>query len=535
VDELLELVARLGTDDPPTTDELAEARSALVELLRTATAEETRDLEAAVAIRESIDAIDAESRSRTEAAEAEAAEARRLLEGLDPPADDSPADEPADADASREPEPVAAANTPANPRTSLRAAVRRTALARGTTDPNTPAHARILTLGVAQGERLGQNATLSDVATVFDRSANRVKARGSRETLVRIEHDFPEVRRLFGTEKSENDRLLNGLMGYQVGAVAAAGGICDPLPADFSHPVIGNRGRPIRDALARFQAARGGVRFSPAITLADMAGSVGVWTYETDTSPGETQKVCLTLTCEDEEVAYVDAITACLQIGNFQARFNPEFWRSRLDALMVLHDRIAEQTLYADMDAASTQVTYGAGDGTIYAVLTAVDKATAGLRSRMRLDNRTVMNVLMPAWVRDALRSDITRQKLGSAPGDHLAVADRIIDTFFTARNVRPVWSYDLDVFGTQNAGALLAYPGGNVEFIVWPEGAFFHLDGGTLDLGTEIVDSTLVRQNNRMAFMETFERAVFRGGESLAVTVPVAELCICPEVLETS
>jgi hypothetical protein len=533
MDELLELVARLGTDDPPTTDELAEARSALVELLRTATAEETRDLEAAVALRESIDAIDAESASRTAAAEAENAEAQRLLDGLDPaPAEDTTADaEPA---AEREPEPVAASTATAR-RTSLSTAVRRTSLARGNTDPNTPSHSRVLTLGVAQGERLAQNATMSDVATVFDRSAGRVKVRGSRETLVRVEQDFPEARRLFGTERHENDRLLNGLMGYQVGAVAAAGGICDPLPADFAHPVIGNRGRPIRDALPRFQAARGGVRFSPSITLADMDGSVGVWTYETDTSPGETEKVCLTLTCEDEEVAHVDAVTACLQVGNFQARFNPEFWRSRLDALMILHDRIAEQTLYADLDAASTQVTYGTGEGTIFAVLTAVDKAVAGLRSRMRLDNRTVMNVLLPAWVREALRSDLTRQRLGSAPGEHLAVADRIIDTFFTARNVRPVYSYDLDVFGTQNAGALLSYPGGNVEFIVWPEGAFFFLDGGTLDLGTEIMDSTLIRQNNRMAFMETFERAVFRGGQSLAVTVPVAELCICSDVIETS
>jgi hypothetical protein len=530
MDELLELVARLGTDDPPTTEELAEARSALVELLRTATAEETRDLEAAVALRESIDAIDAESASRTAAADAERAEAERLLSGLDPEVTETPAEETTEAEL----EPVAAStatDVARTRRTSLSAAVRRTSLARGNTDPNTPAHSRVLTLGVAQGERLGQNASLSDVATVFDRAAGRVKVRGSRETLVRIESDFPDVRRLFGTEKSENDRLLNGLMGYQVGAVAAAGGICDPLPADFSHPVIGNRGRPIRDALARFQAARGGVRFSPAITLADMDGAVGVWTYETDTSPGETEKVCLTLTCEDEEVAYVDAITACLQIGNFQARFNPEFWRSRLDALMVLHDRIAEQTLYADMDAASTQVTYGTGEGTIYSVLTAVDKATAGLRSRMRLDNRTVMNVLLPAWVRDALRSDITRQRLGSGPADHLAVADRIIDTFFSSRNARPVWSYDLDVFGAQSAGALLSYPGGNVEFIVWPEGTFFHLDGGTLDLGTEIMDSTLVRQNNRMAFMETFERAVFRGGQSLAVTVPVAELCICNDL----
>lgn len=538
MDELLELVARLGTDDPPTAEELSAARAQLVELLRTATAEDTRDLEAAVALREAIDSIDAETNRAAEAQAAEDAEARRLLDGLEP---EAPAEETETAEA--EPEPVAASaddrtgrDGNRNRRTSLSAAVRRTALARGTTDPSTPAHSQVLTLGVAQGERLAPNAGLADVANVFDRAAGRVKTRGAREVLVRVEQEYPENRRLaVGGERHQNDRLLDQLITPATLGVAAAGGICDPLPADFAHPIFGDRDRPIRDALPRFNAARGGVRFSPAVTLSAVSGSVGVWDIETDESPGETQKNCLVLTCEDEEVAYVDAITACLQIGNFQARFNPEFWRSRLDLLMVAHARLAEQTLYADMDAASTQVTYGTGEGTIYSVLTAVDKAQAGLRSRMRLTNRTVVNVLLPAWVRDALRSDLTRQRLGSAPGEHLAVADRIIDTFFTSRNVRPVWSYDLDLFGTQNAGALLAYPGGNVEFIVWPEGAFFFLDGGTLDLGTEIIDSTLVRQNNRMAFMETFERAVFRGGESLAVTVPVAELCICSDVIETS
>src|SRR5690606_6679518 len=151
---------------------------------------------------------------------------------------------------------------------------------------------------------------------------------------VRVEHDYPEPRRLFGSERFDNDQLLDAIASPH--AIAAAGGVCDPLPAHFSHPHLGVRGRPIRDALPRFQANRAGVRFSPTGTLADLTGAVGVWTHDTDTSPGESEKVCLTLECEEEALAYVDAVTACLTIGNFQARFNPEFWRSRLQLLMVL-------------------------------------------------------------------------------------------------------------------------------------------------------------------------------------------------------
>jgi hypothetical protein len=519
MDKLLELIARIGTDDPPTEAELTKARAELVELLKVATATETRDLENAIALRGAIDGIDAEFKARNEAAEKEEAEAKRLLEGLEEPKEEAEVTE--EVEEEKELEAVAAS-------TSLRTAIRSTRARMSTEEPEGPAHTKIITLGAAQGETLNQNATIWDVATVFDRSVNRVKSRGDRQSLVRVEYDYPEERRLFGTDRGDNDRLIDGLIKPQ--ALTAAGGICDPLPADFTHPFLGQRGRPIRDALPRFQASRGGVRFSPAATLAAMSGSVGVWTHTVDTSPGEAEKACLTLTCEDESTAYVDAITACLQIGNFSARFNPEFWRSRLDLLMVAHDRLAEQTLYANLDAASVQVTYGAGNGTIYSVLGAMDKAASGLRSRLRLGN-TLIRALAPEWVKAALRADIASQRLGSSPAEALAAADAVIQNFFTVRGISPIWTQDVDLFAAQTTGALQDWPGSNTEIIVFPEGTFFFLDGGTLDLGTEIVDSTLLKTNDRMAFLETFEKGVFRGGQSLAITVPIDEVCVCPDV----
>lgn len=542
MDELLELISRIGTDNPPTDEELATAREELVSLLRVATAAETRDLESAVAIREAIDSIDAEVNARIEAAEREEAEARRLLEGLEPEDTEDAEDgddgedgdgDDSDADASSEADrvPVAASNASSR-RSNLTNAIRRTSARLDRGEPGGSQHARVMTLGAAQSEQLPQTATVREVARVFDRAAGRVKQRGDRQTLVRVEWEYPEARRLFGTEKYDNDRILDGIAAPE--AIAAAGGVCDPLPADFTHPILGQRGRPIRDALPRFQASRGGVRFSPTATIADLDGAVGVWDYDTDTSPGEDEKSCLALTCEEEVVAHVDAITACLQVGNFQARFNPEFWRSRLQLLMVLHDRIAEQALYNAILADSTAVTYGTGSGTIYAVLSAVDKAVAGLRSRHRLGN-TVIRMIAPEWVHQALRADIASQRLGSSPADALTVADTVINNFFTARHVRPVWSQDIEVFGAQNAGSLVDFPNTDVQLVLFPEGTFFYMDGGTLDLGTEIVDSTLIAQNNRMAFLETFEKAVKRGGESLRITVPVNELCVCPEVLVTS
>src|SRR5690554_45033 len=153
MDELLELISRIGTDNPPTDEELATAREELVSLLRVATAAETRDLESAVAIREAIDSIDAEVKARVEAAEREEAEARRLLEGLDledaedgDDGDDGEDDdgEDGDADASAEADrvPVAASNASSR-RSNLTNAIRRTSARLDRSEPGGSQHTRV--------------------------------------------------------------------------------------------------------------------------------------------------------------------------------------------------------------------------------------------------------------------------------------------------------------------------------------------------------------------------------------------------------
>lgn len=521
----MELLARIGSENPPTQEELTKAREQMVALLKAALDKDESgnivDLAAAKDIRAAIDAVDAESKRQADEAEAINAEAEALLSGLEASEEDEETEEP---------EAEAEAETPAEDKelAGVGASLRRAQARLSRETPNKPTNVKVLTLGAAQSESLKPDAGLRDVATVFSEAAPRV--RSGRQSLVRLETQFPEDRRLFSAQREDNDRLLDAVLD----AVVASGGICDPLPADFTHPILGERGRPIRDALPRFNANRGGVRYSPTATIADVTGAVGVWTHATDTSPGEAEKACLTLECEDEDVAYVDAVTACLQIGNFAARFNPEFWRSRLSLLMVLHDRIAEQKIYSTIEGGSTQVTYGAGNGSIYSILSAVDKGAAALRSRHRL-GRTQIRVILPEWVRNALRADIASQRPFGLDG--FDVADSRINSFFSSRGVSPIWSQDVDVFGTQNAGALVDFPGGNVDVLLFPEGTWFFLDGGTLDLGTEITDSTLNKTNDRQAFLETFEQTAKRGGESLSISVPVDEVCVCPDVavIETS
>jgi len=62
----------------------------------------------------------------------------------------------------------------------------------------------------------------------------------------------------------------------------------------------------------------------------------------------------------------------------------------------------------------------------------------------------------------------------------------------------------DTSMFLVQAAGALNLYPA-TFSWLLFAEGTFLFLDGGTLDIGV-VRDSTLVGTNDYIQFTENFE-----------------------------
>jgi hypothetical protein len=546
-----ELLARIGSESPPTAEELdaafeeileasdediAEVRSELVDMLVAAVDNETPDLEAGKALKAAIDKVDSTIASRVKAGEETKAAAAELLKGLK--SEGSPGDESEEAPAGEEP--VEDAEAKAKELVGVGASIlstRSRIVEHGKVTPRSDVV--IAAIGPAAGSTLRQDASLEDVARVF--ASNATKVQTGRHSLIRLDKQYPEDRKL-GQQRNESNRLIE--LAFAPEAVAAAGGICPPLEADFAHPVIGDRARPIRNALGQFQADTGGVRYSPAITLADITSGVALWTHETDASPGLTTKDCGIVDCEEELTALVDAVYACLQIGNFQAKFSPQLWRAHLEAVMILHDRIAEQNLLGQIQAgADGFVLFNGGTSTVANLYNGLDKLVAGIKSRLRLVGRgTAILAIVDQFIINAVRAAITNQRLtAGAPADQLAVSEQQITSFFTARGVTPIYSPDVDVFGAQTAGTAgspvaLAGWGAQADptettLTIFPADSWFFLDGGTLDLGTEIRDSTLNAQNNRQSFVETFEGVAQRGPETYVATLTLDESCICPDV----
>jgi hypothetical protein len=295
-------------------------------------------------------------------------------------------------------------------------------------------------------------------------------------------------------------------------AITAAGGWCAPLETKYDIFGLGSAARPVRDALAGFQASRGGIRFTEPPKLGDNAAAVGLWTAAVDAAPAAAVKAFLAIECAPEQTATVDAVTLQLEFGNLMARAFPELVTRNNELALIEHARLGELTLLSKIGAASTAVTSAFTLGVARDFLLSIGRAAAAYRSRHRMERTDPLRVIAPAWVLDAMREDLAY----GLPGDHLAAADSEISGYLSARNVSISWHMD-DAFPAQAAGALVDFPT-TIVWYLFAEGTFLFLDGGTLDLGI-VRDSALVSTNDYRMFVETFEGVAKVGIESIKVT----------------
>jgi hypothetical protein len=325
--------------------------------------------------------------------------------------------------------------------------------------------------------------------------------------------------RMLTTDAESNQAKIDAVVGQE--ALVASGGHAAPFEVKYDIYGIGSTTvRPVRDSLPKFQADRGGIRFvtPPSFAAGTYADAVGIWTAATDTAPYANTKTSLTVSAAQEQTVSTDAVTLQLQFGNLMTRAYPELIARHNELALVQHAREAEQNVISKIGNASTAVTTTSLIGFGRDFLVQIRRAAVAYRSRHRIDPKTQLNAIIPAWVYDAMAADLTL----SMPGDGtLSVSEAEINGYLANSNVTLVASPDATVFGSQGASALLEFPD-SFDWYLFAEGSFLFLDGGTLDLGI-IRDSTLVGTNDYKMFIETFENVAFVGIESLKITSTIS------------
>ena len=364
---------------------------------------------------------------------------------------------------------------------------------------------------------------MAEVSQLFEKrlhSLRRVNGGdGEQHIVASFSTQYPEDRFL-GTDPLENASKIEGVVGRD--ALVASGGHAAPVEVKYDIFAQGSTtARPVRDALPKFQADRGGVRFvtPPSFAAGTYADAVGVWTAANDSAetPSPASKTSLTVSAAQENTAVTDAVTLQLQFGNLMTRAYPELIARHNELALVQHAREAEQYLLGKIEAGSTAVTAGTLIGFGRDFLVTVRRAAAAYRSRHRLSVDTRLKAFIPSWVADAMAADLAV----AMPGDGtLNVGRSEIEGYLASLNVDMVSTPDQNVFGSQGATGLLEFPD-TFKWYLFSEGTFLFLDGGTLDLGI-IRDSSLVGTNDYKMFVETFEGIAKVGIESLVITQTV-------------
>lgn len=554
MNEFAELLARLNDpDNPLSDDELAELDSKIKAVASEIdpTSATDDDLQVLTEAKESAEKVRTEIETRASAAEERATKAQELIDAVVPKDETPPEqvpDNPNEDDDGEEnetppvevetevnveevQEPVAAAAKPKLP-TISRLAQRRP-MTHQPVETKTSGAKPLIASADMPGLSAGSFVDLEEFAKAASRKMSAVMqsrngANGEKIHFGSVQFDYPEDRQLSLEDHIGNTEKIEAVTSPE--ALTAAGGICGPVGADYTVAGVSNDARPVRDSLAQFQAARGGVRFVRPFTLAAIEAqspnSVGVWTAANDANPSSpTTKPHATFTCQTVQEVLVNAITSIAQIGNFQARSFPEQVENFLETIAANHARVAESTLLAAITTGSTATTTALNVlGATRDVFPAIDRAASAIRYRHRMAQGAPMRLMYPMWFNDEIRADLMRQM----PGDRTyAVTDAEIADMWRARNINVTLVQDsetsaspLQGYVTQGVGTLLPFPSKVIAHL-FPEGSWMFVDGGELNLGM-VRDSTLNATNDAQFFAETFENVAFRGVESLKLTIDV-------------
>jgi len=364
----------------------------------------------------------------------------------------------------------------------------------------------------------GSKITLDELSESMHDRARTLSDDGQRKPVARIH--IPQTHML-GTDPTENARTLNDLVGEpNAAALVASGGWCAPSQPLFDLFDLSPDTGDLFDLPSAGAGIRAGVLVPTFYSAADAAGALWNWTEANDiaATAGTPTKPCLKIPCPTWTEARLEAEGLCVTHGNLSDRAWPELTKQFLSIVMGAHLRRISAAKISKVLAGATVVAPGATmtpSDAVGDLLNVISLAAADMRSQYRVGASRSIDVLLPSWIVDVLRSDLAMR----AGVDLLKVSEGDVKGYFAARGVRAQFTPDWQPI--YNTAAATAWPA-TVTFAAWFTGAYVAIDGGTIDLGV-VRDSTLNKTNDfTAAWSETFFQVVRRGPLARSYTVPL-------------
>lgn len=384
--------------------------------------------------------------------------------------------------------------------------------------------------GIAHG------SDLPDVAALGEAFQRKVKAIPvTRDGKGAPRHLVASVKNTFAhtVDERTNPAIVEELWrsmvqesGHDAQSLVAGGGWCSPSQINYDFFNIASAAPRMID-LPTVGISRGGVRFPVSPAIGDVFFQAGgsnpasgfggfafsmantsdpwLWSESDDilTVTGSVNKPTLRVPCPTFSEVRLECYGISLTAGNLTDDAYPESTQNFIRLLRAAYAHAINARLISLMQTASSSaISIGtAANAAVPQIPNAVALAATDYRTRYAMGEDDVLEVVMPFWLLELMRSD-----LGYKPGiDNtalLSVVDAEITGLFTSRNVRPQFVSDWQVRGTGLPGVatenLAVWPT-SVDFMLYAAGTFMHGTGLQLDLGV-IRDSVLNAENDYTA-----------------------------------
>jgi hypothetical protein len=373
--------------------------------------------------------------------------------------------------------------------------------------------------GIGQGQQFNDVASLANAYHARARNLSDGKGKPNYIPIASIplEHEFQADRTTGLPEYLEWFRTLQSP--DQHDALVAGGGWC--APPENLYNFFNIAGVDGLVDLPTMNVSRGGINFPTSPSLADAFEGVAfggtsvafsgasvpwLWTEQDDInaatgSPGPT-KPCIRVPCPDFTERTLECYGVCVTAGNLTNSAFPEATQNFLSLVMSAHSHAMNGRFLATMAGLSTSVTGGSyavsGSPVFQQIFGGIELAASDYRTKFRMPDSAVLEVILPLWVKGAIRSDLAWR---TGTSDLLAVTDAMINQFQTSRRVRVQFVQDWQVGSGANPGqaaARTAWPT-SVQFMLYAAGTFVLGSGLNLDLGV-VRDSTLNASNDYTA-----------------------------------
>lgn len=394
------------------------------------------------------------------------------------------------------------------------------------------------TSGVQIGSRFNDVDGLVQAVTSHARSLVITNGRPGFQTVASIRNNFEHVIDGERTSPGEFDAMIRELRNRDTieslvpenGDMVAAGGWCAPSTIRYDFFNIACQDGMVD--LPTFGVQRGGIQFPISPSLADVfsgtftnATNPWLWTEADDilAVTGSPTKPCVRVICPTFDEVRLECYGICLTAGNLTADAYPEAVRNHLSLLLSAHYHAMNQRFIQQMVALSTSaivIPTGACRAISSDLPDYIGLAAQDYRTRFGMCDDDVLEVVLPRWARDAIRSDLSR-RMGVDPTNY---SNADIDRLFTTRRVRIQWVNDWQIRTAGQPGgatALTAWPD-TVDFMIYAAGTFVRGNGLTLDLGV-VRDSVLNETNDHTAaWTEECHLIARYGHESRLYRLPV-------------